>query len=93
MTHDEILSRLTGDFKQIALLIGVENALKIAKVFGGVAIAVPRLVAIARIERDREIRREYDHQAKTARKLAFKHQLSTRQIYNILGQLDEEENK
>lgn len=57
---EQILSQLTGDFRLVAILIGVDNALKLSGVFGGITITVPKLNSIHLAERDREIRKEYD---------------------------------
>ena len=86
MTHEEILSLLGGDFKKLALLIGIESVLKVSEMFGGVAVNIPKLDNVHRIIRDREIRQAYDHKTATARKLASKYRLTIRQIYNILGE-------
>ena len=83
-----ILARLGGDFRKVAELIGVENALKISAEFGGLWISVPKLDGLKRDVRDRAIRKAYDESKdKTAlvRRLARENDLTTRQIYNILG--------
>ena len=83
-----ILNRLGGDFRRVAEIVGVENALKISAEFGGLWISVPKLDGLKRDVRDRAIRKQYDDSKdKTAlvRRLARENKLTARQIYNILG--------
>lgn len=93
---DAILKRLNGDFKRVAELIGVDNALKLSSEFGGLWISIPKLDSLRKEVRNASIREDYDRAAegnKTSivRHLAKKHNLTGRQIYNILGiQPDEE---
>ncbi len=86
--QDAILKRLNGEFRKIAELVGVENALKISKELGGQWVTIPKLDSLRQEVRNVEIREEYDRaRDKTAvvRRLAKQHDLTTRQIYNILG--------
>lgn len=90
MTRDEIiLSRLNGEFRRLAEIVGVENALRVAQEFGGLWISIPKLDNLKREVRDGEIRAAYDRagsgKTDTVRQLARKHNLTARQIYNILG--------
>lgn len=89
MTGDDaILKRLNGDFKRLAEIVGVENALLVSREFGGLWISIPKLDDLRREERNAAIREEYDgstDKTDTVRGLARKHNLTTRQIYNILG--------
>ncbi|MHB8110887.1 MAG: Mor transcription activator family protein [Syntrophorhabdaceae bacterium] len=88
MADDPILKRLNGDFRRLAEIVGVENALKVSKEFGGLWISVPKLDDLKREERNASIREEYDsaqEKTDTVRSLARKHNLTARQIYNILG--------
>jgi Mor family transcriptional regulator len=85
-----ILDRLNGDFRRVAELIGLDNALRISAEFGGLWISVPKLDSLKREVRDRVIRETYDKAQKTqkthvVRSLAREHDLTARQIYNILG--------
>lgn len=91
---DAILRRLNGDFRRIAEIVGVENALMISKEFGGLWISIPKLDDLRREERNTSIRDEYDRASEktdAVRCLARKHNLTSRQIYNILGVQPEEE--
>ena len=86
--NDAILNRLNGDFRRVAEIVGVENALKLAAEFGGLWISVPKLDNLKREIRDAKIRAVYDRaddKTGTVRALARKHDLTARQIYNILG--------
>jgi Mor family transcriptional regulator len=83
MEEDRVLARLTGDFRAFAVLVGVEAALKTAKAFGGLALAVPKLDSIYREERDKEIRDAYDR-GEPVRRLARRYNLTARRVYNIL---------
>jgi len=73
-----------GDFREVAETIGVESALKLAEVFGGTTLAIPKLSAMKREERDMAIRKAYDA-GKTVKTLSRHHNISTRQIANILN--------
>jgi Mor family transcriptional regulator len=81
-----IMGKLSGDFKKMAELVGIENALKISKVFGGFVVAIPKLGFILREERNKEIRNAYDQGGESVRTLAGKHNLTMRQIQNILSE-------
>lgn len=89
MTNDAaILQRLNGDFRRLAEIIGVENALMVSKEFGGLWISIPKLDDLRREERNATIREQYDRaeeKTDTVRSLARRHNLTSRQIYNILG--------
>lgn len=81
----DILNRLTGDFKRLAVLIGIENALKVVREFGGLSIDIPKLSFIDREERDKLIREAYDEKT-PVRQLAVRFGLTKRRIYDILGE-------
>jgi len=81
----DILNRLTGDFKRLALLIGIENALKVAEEFGGLSINIPKLAFIKKEKRDKQIRDDYD-QKTPVRQLTMRYGLTQRRIYDILGE-------
>lgn len=96
MTGDAaILDRLNGDFRRLAEIVGVENALKISREFGGLWISIPKLDSLKKEVRDAGIRAEYDaadgSRTDTVRRLARKHDLTSRQIYNILGMQPDDE--
>lgn len=83
MEDNKILSRLSGDFKAFALLVGIEAALKTVRAFGGCYLPVPKLSFVLREERDRQIRASYD-QGEPVKKIAIKHGLTCRRVYDIL---------
>ena len=92
---DAILKRLNGDFKRLAEIVGVDNALMVSKEFGGLWISIPKLDDLRREERNAAIREAYDgagEKTETVRFLARKHNLTALQIYNILGVQPEDEN-
>lgn len=81
----KILDKLPGDLRRIAELAGVENALRIAREFGGAYIYIPKLDHLYREVRDASIREEFDSNKKSVRELARQHNLTERQIYSILN--------
>lgn len=83
MEDERILSRLSGDFKVFALLVGIEAALKTVSAFGGCSLSVPKLSSVFQEDRDRQIRASYD-QGEPVRKIAMRHGLSCRRVYHIL---------
>jgi len=87
-----ILDRLSGDFKRVAEIVGVENALKLSREFGGECLSIPKLGRLRRAVRNTAIRAEYDRvrdKTGVVRRLARRHDLTTAQIYNILGEQPE----
>ncbi|MBP7527550.1 MAG: hypothetical protein KA801_06490 [Syntrophorhabdaceae bacterium] len=80
---DLILNKLRGDFRTLAVIIGIDNALRISAEFGGITIHIPKLHSLCREERDARIREAYD-KGISARKLATIHGLTQRRIYAIL---------
>lgn len=91
MNENKILEKLPCDIRRIAEIAGIDAALKIAKEFGGAYLYIPKLDGLYREIRDASIREEYDN-GKPVRELARKHDLTDRQIYNILG-VQPEDNK
>lgn len=84
-----ILARLNGDFREVAELIGVDNALKLSKRFGGERVNIPKLDGLRRSVRNASIRDEYDKardKMGAVKRLAHKHGLTVTHIYNILGE-------
>jgi Mor family transcriptional regulator len=75
---------LTGDFRKIAELIGIDAALLIITAFSGMTIYVPNLSHFQRKRRDDLIRQDRDG-GTSIRKLARKYALTEVQIYTILG--------
>jgi Mor family transcriptional regulator len=90
MKRDEaILQSLNGDFRRIAEIAGVAAALQISEEFGGLYISIPKLDFLDRFRRNAEIRDEYDKaddKTGVVKRLARKHDLTTKQIYNILNE-------
>jgi hypothetical protein len=97
---DELLPEITelpGQLQDVARVIGVRPALLLEKRFRGTYIYCYKADALRRRLRDKWIRVEYDRmlragvKKKTAR-LALETGLSERQVWNILGRVDEDEN-
>lgn len=84
------IEEMSGDLRLLAELVGVATALKIAQVFGGTMLRIAKGDKWLRRQRDRCIRRDYDAGI-SATELARKYHLSERQIWNILGTVDEDE--
>jgi Mor family transcriptional regulator len=84
------MSRLSGELKRFAELIGIENTLLIAREFGGAYLYIPKLDGLAREIRDASIRCDFDS-GRTVRELARRHNLTERHIYTILGVQPEED--
>lgn len=73
-----------GDFRDIAEIIGTDNAVKVSDAFGGCTITIPKLGRTRREARDKAIREAYDGGA-SVRHLARQYGLTTRRVYDILG--------
>lgn len=84
MSEQKILEKLPCDIRRIAEIAGIDATLKIAKEYGGAYLYIPKLDGLYREVRDASIREEYDN-GKSVRELARKHNLTDRQIYNILS--------
>jgi Mor family transcriptional regulator len=84
MDEKAALAHLSGDFRRIAELVGVENAFRISREFGGLIVFVPKLDHLQRLVRDAEIRNAYDRKT-SVRDLARRYKLTMRQVYTILG--------
>jgi Mor family transcriptional regulator len=82
-TDENLLEILPGDLRRIAEVAGLEAAVQIAQTFGGTFIYVPGLDDMMRRARDAMIKKEYDG-GMSARKLARKHRLTERHIWNIV---------
>ncbi len=85
MDEQRILESLTGDFKRLAEIVGVQKAVEISDAFGGTYISIPRLAGVHREERDEAIRAKYDRKI-PVRQLVREYGLTPRQIYNILNE-------
>ncbi|MDA8170296.1 MAG: hypothetical protein M0Z48_00505 [Nitrospiraceae bacterium] len=86
MSDDKLIARLPEVLRELAELCGVENALKIAKKFGGTRPYIPKLDDILREVRDARIREEYASGKYTIERMATRHGLCIRQISYILGE-------
>lgn len=84
----KIRSRFTGDLGIIADELGVTAALKIHKRFGGTFLRINAMPAIEREIRNEQIRADFDA-GMSGDALARKYRLTDRQIWNILGRVDE----
>jgi Mor family transcriptional regulator len=82
-TNDDVIEMLPGDLRRIAEVAGLEAAVRMAQTFGGTFIYVPGLDDMMRRARDAMIKKEYEC-GMGARKLARKHRLTERQIWNIV---------
>ena len=80
------IDELTGDLRLVALVVGVENALKLGQMFKGVPIRLWNTEKFIRRYRDNCIRR--DSETMSGRELALKYTLTERQVWNILGTTD-----
>lgn len=67
--------------------LGIEAAERLADLFGGETLDVPRCQAGARAVRDRRIR-EQRHAGTSIRDLALRYQLTERQVYTIIASQD-----
>ena len=90
MNETDIISRLPGDLKRVAEVIGVDNALALVSTFGGSYLIVPKCDGLVKEIRDNEIRSLYDGGEYTVRDLAWKFKLSDRQIQTILSKTGKE---
>lgn len=90
--NDKIMDRLPDVLRRMAELVGLEGALKIASEFGGEEIFVPKLASLKREVRNAAIRTAYDG-GTPVKKLIHAHDLTERQIYNILNSVPEESDK
>ncbi|MDP3012686.1 MAG: Mor transcription activator family protein [Candidatus Subteraquimicrobiales bacterium] len=83
---EKFIDQLPGDLRRIAEVIGVKPTLDLAKAFRGTYLYVHNLDDILREIRNEEIREEYTAGKTKVNTLAIKHQLTERQIWNILGE-------
>jgi Mor family transcriptional regulator len=75
------LNDLPSEYRDVARLIGLDNALKLVREFSGVQLYVPRYDTVIRGPRDRAIKAEFD--GSNYKRLAVKYGLSeshTRQV-------------
>lgn len=89
MNTDDIVSGLSaddlpGDLRLIADVVGVENTVKISNAFRGCSLYIRNIDTIIKGRRNSEIRKAYDKGERVI-DIALKHNLSTRQIENILS--------
>jgi len=81
----KLVEKLPGDLKRIAEEVGLNNALKISAIFGGVSIYIPACAQLRRERRNQKIRSEYDAGSITVKNLASKYSLTERQTFTILS--------
>lgn len=91
------IEELPGDLRLVADVVGVELAIRLAEVFGGTPMMIPKLDRWLRRERDRQIREEFDRRTaggesatKVVNDIARRERMpSSRQLWNILNAPDE----
>lgn len=71
-------------YQRIEEVVGPEAAAKLVEKFAGTPLYVARMYAAGLAARNRQIRAAYDQRVSVA-ELARQHQLTERQIWNILG--------
>ena len=76
------LDNLPEDFQMVAESLSIEAALKMSKCFGGMTIYIPKIETILRINRDAQIRKEFN--GNNHRPLARQYKLSETQIRTIV---------
>lgn len=86
--QEKIISKLPGDLKEVAELIGVENTMTLVERWGGTFIRVPKCDDIIREIRNHKIRGLYDSGEYDIRALAVKFKLTDRRISDILSGTD-----
>ncbi|MGD9950516.1 MAG: Mor transcription activator family protein [Desulfobulbus sp.] len=79
------IDELPGILKEIARVIGVDNAVKLAREFSGGHLYIPSIARLEKKERDQQMRAEYDQGSVTVAKLARKYRVSERTAWTILG--------
>lgn len=90
LDQDEIISKLPGDLREVAELVGVENTVRLVERYGGTYIRVPKCDELLRDIRNKKIRDLYDTGNYDIRALAVKFKLTDRHISTILSETDEE---
>ncbi|MCD9025765.1 Mor transcription activator family protein [Cohnella silvisoli] len=80
--HDVKPEDLPDPYHHIALEIGVMNTLKLARIFGGSQIYLPKHDNALQIVRDRQIRKEYD--GYNCKALAMKYNLTENWVRSII---------
>jgi len=76
------LDNLPEDFQMVAETLSIEDALKMSKSFGGMTIYIPKIENLLRMNRDEQIRKEFN--GTNHRPLARKYKLSETQIRTIV---------
>lgn len=82
LTYDD----LSGDQRELAECIGIDNYIEIIKYCGGCSVYFPCEEVICRVVRNRQIINEFN--GANYRKLSKKYKLSERQIRNIINGCD-----
>jgi len=75
---------LPESYREVARAIGVENAVKLSSVVGGLGYYFPQLEGILRKKRDECIRREFD--GTNHRELAKRYNLTERWVREIVDE-------
>ncbi|MGE4496323.1 MAG: Mor transcription activator family protein [Deferribacterales bacterium] len=71
-------------FQEVVEVVGMEGAIKLCEVFGGLEIYIPKMDYLKRLERNRAIVDAYDGTQASIALLAKEYQLSSNQIRVIL---------
>lgn len=79
---DISIDSLPESYQQVALIVGVEAALKLSEYLGGAALYFPKLEEMLREKRDERIRQEFN--GINHRELARKYNLSERWLREIV---------
>ncbi|TAN60751.1 DNA-binding protein [bacterium] len=82
--NEDVINKLPGDLREVAEIVGVDNALALVERFGGTYIRVPKCEGLLRDIRDNSIRALYDSGKHDIRALALKYRLTDRTISEIL---------
>lgn len=79
------IEQLPRSLKEIALVIGVKDTVKLSRAFDGSRLYIPSVDHLERRIRNTQIRAEYDRGFATVVQLSRKFGLSTRQVEKILS--------
>ena len=75
---------LNQSFQEVVEVVGMEGAIKLCEVFGGLEIYIPKMDYLKRMERNRAIADAYDGTQGSILLLAREYKLSSNQIRVIL---------
>lgn len=84
IVYDIEITDLHGEQRELAEIVGLEMYLKLVKLVGGSNIYIAKEDKILAIQRDKQIKSEFDGQ--NFRALAIKYNLTERRIRDIIGE-------